>query len=460
MRSTRLFPLLLRLLVAGAPALQIFALPGTAIADDGGGNSGGDGGGSGSGGDGGQGFDGLPTTQPGRGLDELFGRGGLFDRIFQGSPPARSPTPPRTAAPATAASGEVIAFGLTQAQLGRLNTSGFGILAQQDMAGAAVMARLRVPQGLGTQAAIARIATLAPGAAVAPNHYYRNQAGADDCTASICASWSQVGWRGAGQCGEELRIGVIDTSPELAHPALRGAQITTRRFVAGEASPSPGSGHGTAIVAILAGASDSPAPGLLPGADILVADPFIRGPGSDERADSFDLVRSLEHLAGSGVQAINLSLAGPENAVLRLSVERVLQQGVALVAAVGNAGPRAQPLYPAAYPGVIGVTAVDAAGQLYRRALRGTQVDFAAPGVRLPTASPPDGLRMQNGTSFATPFITAAISVLLAANPKLGPAEAERLLSNKARDLGKAGRDNSFGWGLFQAMPHCETSAG
>ncbi|HUG61082.1 MAG TPA: S8 family serine peptidase, partial [Methylomirabilota bacterium] len=212
--------------------------------------------------------------------------------------------------------------------------------------------------------------------------------------------------------------------------------------------------HGTAVVAMLIGAPGSRVPGLVPEARVVAADPFtlVRG---DERTDAFGLIEAMDALADAGVHVMNLSLAGPDNKVLAARVSAIVGAGTTLVAAVGNAGPRAAPLYPAAYGGVIGVTAVDARGQTYRRALQGPQVDFAAPGVSVSTAASISGVRPQTGTSFATPFVTAAVAMILASEPGLSPAEVEVRLAKSVKDLGDDGRDPTFGHGLLQAVGEC-----
>ncbi|KAA2213603.1 S8 family serine peptidase [Pseudoroseomonas oryzae] len=369
-------------------------------------------------------------------------------------PPASSPAPRQAT---SAAPREIVVFGITQAQLGHLPSGGFTVIEQEDIADAGVMALLQTPPGLGQNAALAFISALAPAAVVAPNHYYRNQATASGCTAEICSSWTQVGWRQSSMCGGSVIIGVVDAAIDTRHPALAGARLTLTRFATQDHPPAPVD-HGTAIVALLVGAQESVAPGLYPDAEILAADPFTRDPHGDERADTFDLVRAIEHLVSAGVQVINLSLAGPDNPILHAVVDRALAQGVALVAAVGNAGPKAKPLYPAAYPGVVGVTALSSNGKIYRHAVQGEQVDFAAPGVMVPVASSLGGVRRLSGTSFATPFVTASIAALLATNHSMTPSEAEKLLADQARDLGRFGKDPAFGWGLVQAVQHCGLS--
>lgn len=150
-----------------------------------------------------------------------------------------------------------------------------------------------------------------------------------------------------------------------------------------------------------------------------------------------------------------MSFSGAHNAVLEKAVEAASANGIALVAAAGNNGPRAAPLFPAAFESVIAVTAVDKQGNVYRQAASGDHIAFAAPGVRLWTQSGSGG-RPRSGTSYAAPFVSAALALTreLGSNPESSGKDLARILSQNARDLGMPGRDRTFGWGLVQ-LPAC-----
>src|SRR3546814_4413372 len=102
---------------------------------------------------------------------------------------------------------------------------------------------------------------------------------------------------------------------------------------------------------------------------------------------------------------------------MRLTVERARAGGMRLVAAAGNEGPHAAPVFPAGYPSVLAVTAVDASLQPYRHANRGDYIDLAAPGVDVWSARRGQGGRYNSGTSFAAPFVAAAAALVLAQAP-------------------------------------------
>ncbi|WP_348648845.1 S8 family serine peptidase [Rhizobium leguminosarum] len=189
----------------------------------------------------------------------------------------------------------------------------------------------------------------------------------------------------------------------------------------------------------------------------MAVDAFQRSGKSADIANIYDLVRALDMLVQRDVKVVNLSLTGPANAVLEKSVKAATESGMILVAAAGNDGPNAKPVYPAAYDDVIAVTAVDKGRNPYRRAVRGDYIDIAAPGVGVWTAASISGARQKTGTSFAAPFITAAVSVLIAGDPDMSHESLEAKIRQFTDDIGKPGKDPVFGWGLLNASRLCES---
>jgi subtilisin family serine protease len=247
---------------------------------------------------------------------------------------------------------------------------------------------------------------------------------------------------------------MIDTGINADHETFEGARLEVTRLGREDLEPSRAI-HGTAVAALLVGQRGSRSPGLLPGSRLVAVDAFHRV-GGDERADVFSLLEGLDLLASAEVTVINLSLAGPPNAVLERAVQRlVMEEDIVLTASVGNAGPAAGPYYPAAYAPVLAVTAVDRGGNAYRRAVRGAHVDLAAPGVEIWTAASVSGARWKTGTSFAVPFVTAAASLARIARPDLSAVEIAGELLARASDLGEPGRDDIFGAGIVDLDLAC-----
>jgi subtilisin family serine protease len=218
--------------------------------------------------------------------------------------------------------------------------------------------------------------------------------------------------------------------------------------------PDASAGHGTAVAALLVGSRTSKTPGLLPSAQLFAADPFTRS-GSGDLSDVFSIVAAVDRVAANNVHALNLSFAGPENVLLEKIVSVISSKGTPIVAAAGNAGSGSPPLYPAAYGQTLAVTAVDRNKNIYRRAVRGEHIDFAAPGVNVWAAASVSGGRAKTGTSFATPFVAAAAALLKARSPALTPEEIAGTLSKSATDLGEAEKDKVFGHGLIQTNGIC-----
>ena len=248
---------------------------------------------------------------------------------------------------------------------------------------------------------------------------------------------------------------MVDTAIDLRNDTLLGADIEVLTHRARDGVLPSRSEHGTAIASLLAGAGrERGASALLPGSHIIAVDAFFREGGGDDKTDAATLVGAIGALVERGVKIINLSLSGPSNSVLEDAVKAWREQGVMFIAAAGNGGPGAAPAYPAAYPGVIAVTAVDRDLRIYRRATRGKYLALAAPGVHIRTSSA-NGEAVASGTSYAVPFVTAAVAMVRGRHASLDPGGITERLERAALDLGPQGFDETFGWGLLQAQGLC-----
>lgn len=233
------------------------------------------------------------------------------------------------------------------------------------------------------------------------------------------------------------RLGLIDTGVDGRHPALAGATIRQQGFAGADR---PGA-HGTAVASLLAGRA-GPFSGAAPGAVLFVADVYG---GSPAGGASTGVAEALAWMVRNGVPVVNVSLVGPRNALVEAAVRRAAGRGVLIVAAAGNDGPAAPPLYPASYPGVVGVTAVNARGRALPEAARGPQVDFAAPGADMAAAGAGQGYVNVRGASFAAPLVAGLLA------RRGGGDRAVQALSAEARDLGARGPDPVYGRGLVAA---------
>lgn len=155
-----------------------------------------------------------------------------------------------------------------------------------------------------------------------------------------------------------------------------------------------------------------------------------------------------------------MSFAGPQDRLLSRSLAGAKTKGMIAVAAAGNGGAKAAPLYPGADPNVIAVTATDADDKPFSGANRGDYIAVAAPGVDVLAAEPQGRYAFSSGTSIAAAHVSGLVALLLEKRPELGLDEVRRLLSESAVDLGGRGKDPVFGAGrvdgpaaLSRALP-------
>jgi subtilase family protein len=260
-----------------------------------------------------------------------------------------------------------------------------------------------------------------------------------------------IGWQAEDGVdpGAGMRIGMIDSSLDPAHPALAHAALVERVFISGKA-PAVETAHGTAIAAMLVGDSAGQSvSGLLRGATLYHAGIFQdsrQGP----MASSSDFLRAVDWMLKSGIKIINASItSASKNAVVLYAMTMLSHKKAIIIAAAGNGGPSGPPAYPAAFDSAVAVTAVSVAGDAYPYANTGDYIDIAAPGANLPTVS----RGVTSGTSLAVPFVTAAIARMVQACD-VSTERARLSLQAHARDLGPRGWDARFGWGLLQ-VPQC-----
>lgn len=249
---------------------------------------------------------------------------------------------------------------------------------------------------------------------------------------------------GANRSGRPMpRVGLVDAGVDGSHPVFRDAQIHAWGC-GGRVLPSA---HGTAVASLLVGQS-SRFHGVLDKAELYAADVYCNAP-TGGAVDA--LAAAFAWLAQQRIAVINVSLVGPDNAALGQIVRALALRGYLLVAAVGNDGPAAPPLYPASYPHVVGVTAVDAHRRVLIEAARGTQVMFAARGADMSAADVDGKYSAIRGTSFAAPIVAALLAQSVTAPDLSSSTAAIESLARSAIDLGPKGRDLTYGFGLVGA---------
>lgn len=309
-----------------------------------------------------------------------------------------------------------------------------------------VLLVLTIPANMRGDAAIRELESLEPGVSAGVNHAYHVPSPGAGATAGGGRDYAGklLEWP-AGGCRADLTIGVIDAAVDTSDPGLAGVSISARDFTGGG---QPGSDHGTVTAKILAGG------GRLSGVRLQAAAVVSDHRMARAAAGVDSIVRAIDWMKGGGVRLVNISLAGPYNKILDRALSAAIAKGMIVIAAAGNTGPTSPPRYPAAFDGVIAVTAIDVERRIYDGAVQGEQIDFAAPGVDVFVPAGTGG-RYVTGTSIAAPFVAARI----AADPNIASArtsaDAIRALARSAEDLGAAGRDAVYGYGLPALGGHC-----
>jgi subtilisin family serine protease len=331
---------------------------------------------------------------------------------------------------------------------------------------------LHAPERLSTRRALSRLRALDPNGAYDYNHIYLDSGAieaarpaAEGDEVSFAPAAADAGERHQKRHGtmassrlmlaepaqsasgspveapsSSVKIGLIDGGVDLNHAVFQGATIHTHGCN-DKNIPSP---HGTAVASLIIGRTDL-FHGAAPGAELYAADVYC-GVGTGGAVDA--VVEAIAWIAREHVPVINVSLVGPRNITLENVVKLVIARGYIVVAAVGNDGAAAPPLYPASYAGVIGVTGVDARQKVLVEACRGPQVDFAAPGADMAAAMLAPAFAAVRGTSFAAPIVAGLLAAELHEPNAAAAEKAIVQLSQQAQDLGARGFDKVYGNGL------------
>jgi subtilisin family serine protease len=323
---------------------------------------------------------------------------------------------------------EVVAIDMTDAALAGALKARFLVLRTQELADLGVkITVLQTPEGMSATRGLKRLRKLDPGGEYDYNHVYLDSAVAGAEPAARAQGESKAIGGGPG------RVGLIDGGVDPDHEVFARVRLH-HDGCEGQVVPSP---HGTAVAHLLVSRNGI---GEIFAADVYCGQTF--GGAVDAVSAAFGW------MARERVAVINVSLVGPRNKLMERVVKTLVARGHLIVAAVGNDGPAAPPLFPASYDGVIGVTAVDGKHRVLIEACRGKQVDFAARGSDVEAAAgAPNVYVPVRGTSFAAPII----AMLLAADLETpDPVRAQAALAKWtgiANDLGKPGRDDIYGEG-------------
>ncbi|MFJ7588711.1 type VII secretion-associated serine protease mycosin [Streptomyces sp. NPDC097617] len=269
--------------------------------------------------------------------------------------------------------------------------------------------------------------------------------------------------------GDGVTVAVLDTGVDESHPDLAGQVLAGTDLIGMGAGPGDRAWarHGTAMASIIAGHGHGPSRGqgvlgVAPQARILPVRVILEegDPGRAKARDSKGgaLAEGIRWAADHGADVINLSLGDDSDSAHHEAgedeaVQYALAKGVVVVASAGNGGESGDRVsYPAAYPGVIAVTAVDRRGKKAKFSTRNWYATVSAPGVDVVIADPDRSYYEGWGTSAAAAFVSGAVALVRAAHPDLSPAQVKKLLEATAADSPAGGRDDARGYGLVDPV--------
>ena len=244
--------------------------------------------------------------------------------------------------------------------------------------------------------------------------------------------------------GAGVRVAVIDSGANL-HPDLEGRLAEGWNFLRDNDGTGDSNGHGTAVAGLIAGGGENGMVGAAPKATVIPLKCF-----EGNKTQVSTVCRAIWAAVDDyHCDVINMSLGITDDSVaLREAIAHAEENGVIVVAAVGNGGTRVK-YYPASYDEVIGVGNVNSAGTVYKSSNHNESVFLTAPGAEVISLNNLGGYGAFTGCSFSTPLVTGAVADLLSLEPDLKRADVSAILSATAADRGKTGWDEYYGWGIL-----------
>lgn len=244
--------------------------------------------------------------------------------------------------------------------------------------------------------------------------------------------------------GAGVKIAVVDSGivPHENLPSL----VKSLAITPFPSDPSQINGHGTAVASLIAGIS-AKAPGLAPSAELI----SIRVSNDSGKADCFAMAAGILAAVDESVDLINISMgAAEDNPLIRDAILYAQEKQIVIVASSGNSG-KTEANFPAAYPGVFSVGAVDANGTHLRFSNYGDLLALTAPGLALNAAWPGNLYVRTSGTSASAAIVTGAIAATMSdgSGRHMSAALAAEILTKHAYDAGLPGPDTQYGFGIL-----------
>lgn len=228
----------------------------------------------------------------------------------------------------------------------------------------------------------------------------------------------------------------------MTHPEFEGKLVSGYNVLNGSNKPQDDNGHGTHVAGIIAAKTNNQRgiAGIAWNNKIMP----VKGIGADGSGSSFDIAQGVIWAADHGAQVINMSVGNyhPSNA-LHDAIKYAFSKNVVMVAASGN-DHTDQPSYPAAYPEVLSVAAVDWKGNQAEFSNFGPYIDVAAPGVDIASTYTQSDYASLSGTSMACPHVSGLAGLIRSLNSSLSNAEVMKIIREATTDAGPQGWDQKL----------------
>lgn len=243
----------------------------------------------------------------------------------------------------------------------------------------------------------------------------------------------------------DVKVAVLDTGINTTNTDMKNINVSGYNVIAGTTNYADDHGHGTMVTSVIAAQMNNAFgfAGIAPDVSFL----SVKVMSSSGTGTYSDMIKGIEYAVNQGASVINMSIGGrTASSALQLAVKNAVDKGVTIVAAAGNEN-ASSISYPAAYPEVIGVGAIDIYGNKMSFSNTGTGLTIMAGGsARVATFT--DFISTATGTSFASPYVAGLVALMYSANPGITPTLVMDSISQTAKDLGPAGYDTTFGYGV------------
>lgn len=271
---------------------------------------------------------------------------------------------------------------------------------------------MQAPQGRAAPDVAAELARDRAVAWSEPMQTYRAQAAPNDPLFPLqpaAQAW-RLGELRSVATGRGVRVAVIDSAVDAAHPDLAGQVWTRQDFVIGH--PGAAELHGTGVAGVIGALADNQLgmAGVAPGARLMALRACWQKSAADTVCDTLSLAKALSFAIEGDARVINLSLGGPPNLLLGRLIDVALSRGAVVVAAVDPA--LAGGGFPASHRGVVAVAAAPG----------GPPGTYAAPGRDVPTTQPGGRFGLVSGSSYAAAHVSGLFALMRERSPGGGPA--------------------------------------